>query len=54
MSGVFEAVSESMIGGLGDGSPVRASQFILPMRDGMEFDKEGKVIAMWSNGVIQE
>ena len=28
MSGVFEADSESVIGGLGDGLPVRASQFI--------------------------
>ena len=54
MSGVLEADSESVIGGLGDGLPVRASQFFLPMFDGMEFDKEGKVIAMWSNGVIQE
>ena len=53
-SGVFEVVSDAVIGGLGDGSPVRASQFFLPMRDGMEFDKEGKVIAMWSNGVIHE
>ena len=54
MLGVLEADSESVIGGLGDGLPVKGESTYLPMLDGMEFDKEGKVIAMWSNGVIQE
>ena len=40
--------------GIGNGSPHKGEPIYLPMRDGMEFDKEGKVIAMWSNGVIQE
>ena len=49
-SGVFEVVSDAVIGGwfARKGEPI-----YLPIRDGMEFDKEGKVIAMWSNGVIQ-
>jgi hypothetical protein len=49
-SGVLEVVSDAVIGGwfARKGEPI-----YLPIRDGMEFDKEGKVIAMWSNGVIQ-
>ena len=53
MSGAFEEDSESVIGGLVMVRPKgRANLFAV--RDGMEFDKEGKVIAVWSNGVIQE
>ena len=51
MSGVFEVVSDWEIG---NGSPLKGELIYLPMRDGMEFDKEGKVIAMCSNGVILE
>ncbi len=49
-SGVLVVVSAAVIGGwfARKGEPI-----YLPIRDGMEFDKEGKVIAMWSNGVIQ-
>ena len=54
MLGVLEADSESVIGGLGDGLPVKGEPIYLLMRDGMEFDKERKVITMCSNGVIQE